>query len=239
MSLSDLFDSKINQAIQSHLREANLDPLKTVVKGSQALGSLDLGVCTATTTAGYSVTDLTGLSSLTITPALDLDLSQLGNLLNNKKAALVGTLTVSGAFASSLSAKLHGDLDAACGELEHDFKFEGTASASGLSASAKGDVTIEATPTGFLQPVTVCITAITLDSLTFELPTVDVEIEDLGVFNDLMNQLIEVIRSHIVTAFQTGVNELLKNALNELIKSELPFCEDVGAADVLKLLGNG
>jgi hypothetical protein len=214
-ALIDALIPELNQELPQAIKDAGLDPWKTVVKGSETLGKIDLGVCKASAKASYSITDMTGLSSIEI---LSATASNLGGT-----TTVTGTLTMSARLNKSLSAKVSGKISAKCGVISDSVKISGSATAKGVTAKATGDFTATIGTES-------CITTANITKLSLDYSDIDVKINGLGVFNSLLDELVDAVDDLFGNAIKGEISDALRPVFNDLLKDELPFC--IGVADV-------
>ena len=208
----------LNQALPKYIVDEDLDPWADVVSGTDTLGKIDLGVCTASVKASYTIEDMVGLSSIAIT-GMTVDTFDGANL-----PTVTGTISMAAKLNKDLSAKIKGKLTAACGILSESASISGKATATGVTGSGKG------TFTATLDLAQSCFTEVKLDSLKLNYSHIKIEISGLGIFNEFLDPLIDVINSVFGSAIKSEVASALKPVLNDLIKDELPLCISTDAS---------
>jgi hypothetical protein len=203
----------LNQALPKYIVSEDLDPWDDVVSGSVTLGKVDLGLCTASVKASYSIKNMVGLSSIVIT-SMTSETFDSTNL-----PTVTGTLNVSAKLTKNLSAKLSGKITAACGGLSlPSASISGTAIASGVTGTGKANFTATiALPQS-------CFTQVKLTSLKLNYSHIEVDISGLGEFNEFLEPLVDAINALFGNAIKGEIAEALLPVLNDLLKDELPLC---------------
>ena len=204
---------KINSAIQNAISANHLDPWGQVASGSDTLGKIDLGICTASADASYAITNMRGLSSFT------LDSIILNSASSGENNTVVGDVSVVAHMGSDLSTNVSGKFSAGCGFIHPSVGIGGTATVSGLSAHANGRYTAS-TSNG-----QVCLSELDVRSLTVDYGNVNVHIDGLGIFSSLLDPLV----SAIVNLFNGDIKGDISSAVTPIIDREiaavLPQCK--------------
>lgn len=202
----------LNSALPQYIKNAGLDPWKDVVSDKKTLGKINLGICKASAKASYSIKDMTGLSSLVILQmaVATVDASQL--------PTVTGTLSMDAKLNSNLAAKVSGKITAGCGGINESVSISGKVTASGVRGTGKVEyVATIATPQS-------CFTRMQVNNLSLNYDHIKVELKGLGIFNSFMDPLVDVIDALFGDAIKGEISKALQPVLNDLIKSELPFC---------------
>lgn len=215
-ALIDAMLPALNAALPQAIKDAGLDPWEDVAKGSDTLGKINLGVCTASAKASYSIKDMVGLSSLEITSADVLSL--------DGTTTVTGTLTMAAKLNKNLSAKLSGKVSAKCGLISESVSISGSATAKGVTGKATGDFTATI---GVPQS---CMTSVKITKFSLDYSDIDIKVNGLGVFNSLLDPLVDAIDALFGDAIKGEVADALRPVLNDLLADELPFC--IGVTDV-------
>lgn len=202
----------LNKALPPYIVSEDLDPWDDVVSGTETLGKIDLGICTASVKASYTIADMVGLSSVVIT-SMTVDTFDSANL-----PTVTGTLSMAAKLNKDLSAKVKGKVTAGCGGLSESVGISGKATASGVTGTGKGSFTAT------LDLPQSCFTEVKLTSLKLNYSKIHVDIDGLGIFNEFLQPLIDLINTVFGSAIKSEIAEALKPVLNDLIKDELPLC---------------
>lgn len=208
----------LNKELPPFIVSEGLDPMKTVVSGSDDLGKINLGICTAKAEADYSITNMKGLSSLVI-ETLTLDSCEInGDESTDTLTEVLGTLSVSARLTSNLSADVSGSIKASCDGISEKVGISGTVTAKGVSGSGQGSFT--ATVAAHQS----CCTKLTITKLNLNYKDIDVSIDGLGIFNDLLDPLVDAINDLFGSYIKDELSSVVKNVLNGLLKDTLPLC---------------
>lgn len=208
-ALLDALLPTINQLLPPAITAAGLDPWKDVVSGSDTLGKINLGVCTASAKASYSIKDMTGLGSLQLTSIDALSLSGT--------TTITGALSLAGALGKSLSAKVSGKVSAKCGMISESVGISGKATAKGVTGKGTGEFTATLGAES-------CLTAVKITTFSLDYDDIDISIDGLGMFNSLMDPLVDAVDALFGDAIKDEVARALMPVLNDLLKGELPLC---------------
>lgn len=215
-ALIDALIPTLNQELPQAIKDAGLDPWKDVVSDEETLGKINLGVCTASAKAKYSIKDMVGLSSMEILAA---DVTSL-----NGTTTVTGTLTMSAKLNKDLSAKVSGSVSAKCGFISEKVSISGTVTAKGVTGKATGDFTATV---GVPQS---CLAAVKITSFSLDYDDIKVKIDGLGIFNSLLDPLVDAVDALFGKEIKTEIADAIKPVLNDLLADELPFC--IGVSDV-------
>lgn len=203
----------LNPLIDSEIRSKGLDPWANVTSGKVQLGKMDFHVCKANVHADYAVTNMTGVSSLSIDGLVVEGLQGNGGMLE-------GALAMTASFGENLSGDVGVKVDGKCGHIHNVEKVHGRIHIKSLSVSAKGEIAAG------VDEGKICVTNITLDSVQASVGSIVVDVRGLGVFDSLLNiltrELIKAIKPQIVSL----INSTLTPVLNSQIKGQLPLCNN-------------
>lgn len=208
---------QINKTLPKAIKDAKLDPMKDVASEKKTFAKIDLGICKASAKGDYAIEDLKGLSSISIT-TMTVKNADVQNL-----SALTGTIKLSVKLSKKLSVKLSGGLTAECGIIHQRVGISGTATASGLSGSGEGD--FKATYT--LSSGKLCLTKFTIKSFSLSYTDIDVNVNKLGIFNVILNALVDAINKLFGKAIKGEISSQVKPLLAKQISNELPYCTKV------------
>ena len=208
------FLPQLNQELPQAITDANLDPLANVASEKKTFAKINLGICHARATGDYAIEDMKGLSSLSIT-AMTVKNANTSNLTD-----ISGTISLSVKLSRKLSAKLGGGLTAKCGITHLHVGISGTASATGLSGTAMGNFNATFT----LSSGRMCLTNFSLQNLSLNYTDINVKVNHLGVFNKLLNLLVDAINKLFGKAIKGEISAKLTPVLAKQISKRLPFC---------------
>lgn len=203
----------LNKAAPALIVSENLDPMATVVSGSSTLGKINLGICKASCKASYSIKNMTGLSSLEI---LTLTLDSCTQDSNNP-ITYNGTLSLTAKLNSTLSTKVSGKIKASCSGISDSASISGTAKAKGCTG--KGHATFVATISD-----QICLKSMTLSSLSLNYSDIDIDIDGLGVFNSLLDPLVDALNDLFGSYIKSDLSDVVEGVLDDLLEDELPLC---------------
>lgn len=201
---SDL--ANINAAIPSYVVSNGYDPLQTVASGSDTLGKIKLGLCTASVKAAYSISNLCGLSSLQIETLTVETLDAAG------ATGLSGTLTLSATLTSSLSASVGGSIKASACGITEKVGLSGSVVASAVTAT--GVATFSAS----MANGAMAVDDISLGTLTMSYGSISVHVNGLGVFNSFAGDLDKAISSLFGNYITDTLAGLVTGLLNEIFQ---------------------
>ena len=214
-SLIAEFLPALNKALPPFIIKEGLDPWKDVLSGTDNLGDIDLGLCTASAKANYSINNMVGLSSMTVT-AMTID-----SIDSSRLPAVSGMMSLAARLNRNLSAKLSGSVTAGCGIISETVGLSGSATASGVSG--RGNVFYSAT-IGLDKS---CLTNLTLQTLLLGYKHIEVNIDGLGIFNEFLEPLVDAITVAFAQEITGLIAGALRPVLNDLMNGELPFCLSV------------
>lgn len=207
----------VNKGIQSGIKNAHLDPWGQVAHGSDTLGKINLGICHASATADYSITNMKGLSSFTI-KSLEI-MSVQPNASDPSK--LAGTISLNASFASNLETSLGGGIEAKCGFIHPHIGISGNTKVSSITASATGTFNASTTKGK------VCIDSITVNGFNVNYGSIGVNINGLGIFNVFLKPLEDLIITILKGKIRSAITSAIKSAVNNEIKKEFPKCTSI------------
>ncbi len=196
----------INQAIHGAIVANNLDPLSSVASGSDTLGHIDLGICTASASANYYVANLTGLSSLSLQSLVITGAAPVHDQPN----AVSGTLALN-ASVGGMGANVGGSFKAGCGFISQSVGISGSVSIASATVASGGDF-IASTANG-----QVSITFLDAEQLSLNYQGLSVSIDGLGIFNKFLGPLEDVI----IGQFQGSIRTAIANAITPVINTQL------------------
>lgn len=203
----------INKQLPSFIQSEGLDPLDKVVSDDETLGKVNLGVCKAKAKASYDIKDMKGLSSMEV-ETLVLDSIDSQDDLSN----VTGTLSLSVKLNSDLTAKVSGKVKAACGVISETASISGKVTAKGVTGKGK------ATFTAGISTSKSCLNDVKITSLSLDYKNVDVKIDDLGIFNDLLDPLVDAVNDVFGKYIKDALAPVVKTELNKLIDDIVPMC---------------
>jgi hypothetical protein len=207
----------INKGIQSGIKSAHLDPWGQVANGSDVLGSINLGICHASATADYSITNMRGLSSFTI-ESLEI-VSVQPNASDPSK--LDGTIAMNARFGSNLETNLGGSIEAKCGFIHPHVGISGNVEVTSVSASATG------TFNASTSKGKVCMDAVTVSGFNVNYGSINIHINGLGIFNVFLKPLEDLITNILKGKIRSAITSAIKSAVNNEIKKEFPKCTNI------------
>jgi|JI10StandDraft_1071094.scaffolds.fasta_scaffold107966_1 hypothetical protein len=196
----------INQALRGAIVGNNLDPLRSVASGSDTLGHIDLGICTASASANYYVANLTGLSSFSIQSLAITGASPVHDQPN----AVSGTLALN-ASVGGMGAHVGGSFKAGCGFISQSVGISGSVSINSASVASGGDF-IATTSGG-----EVSITYLDVEGLSLTYQGLSVSIDGLGIFNKFLSPLEDLI----IGQFQGSIRSAIAGAITPVINTQL------------------
>lgn len=205
----------INAAIGAAIKSQGLDPMIHVASGSHNIGSIDLGICTATASASYSLQNLTGLSSLVIN-SLEITSATTGE----DGKTVHGSVALSASMSSNLGINVGGKFTAGCGLVKNSVRISGRVTVSTVTVAATGD--FDATVGS-----DICLTEIHISNPGLNYGNIIVDIDGLGIFNSLLhpleNFILGIVKGQLVGAIQGALTPPLNSAIN----GQLPQCNSL------------
>ncbi|CAM1359926.1 hypothetical protein [Tenacibaculum xiamenense] len=234
---------KINTIVDKLIVSEGYDPWKNIDSGKVSPGSINLGICSATVYAEYYLKNLTGLSSLEITEAEVVSLNSIAeelakhpnqnevpaikkamgfsNLQNNSSDDLSGNIAIEARLNKSLSLQLGGSVGAKCGFIHPSVGLGGSISVNSITGSGSGNISVSA------ESGKVCLSKIQIENLSFDFSNIDVSINGLGIFNVILDPLVNLFKGVIKDKVLPQIESLVKSKLNDVISGELPQCLDL------------
>ena len=216
--LNALIKSKlpeINSAVESAIKSQGLDPMIHVTSGSDKIGSIDLGICTAEAVASYALQNLTGLSSFEINSLVitSATTSEDGSKMH-------GTVKLEAKLKSNLGIHIGGKFKAGCGFLKPSVGIGGTVTISSVTINASGD--FDATIGSQL-----CLTEIDVLNPGLNYGNINVDIDGLGIFNALLHPLENFILGLVKGPVISTIEKAVTPAVNNALKGFLPQCTSI------------
>lgn len=208
---------QINSAIQQDIRSNNLDPWGQVAHGSERIGSIDIFICDASVGANYNVGNMQGLSSITIN---SITISNTQDDPQNP-GKLAGNISVVASMAQNLDARLWGNVEAKCGIVHPSVGLGGSATVSGLRASATGFFSASQTESS------VCLDSISMSNMNVDYSDLSVNVDSLGIFSFLVDPLVNVIVAAFKGQITGAIASALKPAINDQVNNLLPQCQSL------------
>ncbi|GAB5447542.1 LBP/BPI/CETP family protein [Gymnodinialimonas sp.] len=208
---------KINSAITNGIKQQHLDPMARVASGTADAGSINLGIGHAGASAHYELTNMKGLSSLTIHT---LQITN-GGADPNDASVLNGSILLNATLSSDLSIHAGGSVEAHLGFIKPEVGLSGTVTVSGVSASATG------TFTAGLEGSKICLNKARLNQLSINYTGAKVDIDGLGVFNVLLHPIESLILDAAKGAIRGAVVQAVTPVINGEVNSVLPICGSV------------
>lgn len=209
--ISDSLD-KLNNAISNAIREYGIDPMGMVVSGRADAGSIDLGICTVSASANYSIKNLRGLNSLHINNIT------VGSIQGSIES-FTSDINVSIQFKSNLIANVSGTAKAGCRSLHFSPEISGNLTANGIRAVGKGLLK----GAGLITEGKASLQDIDVMTLNFTYNDVHASINGLGPLNSKL-EIVTSIISNAFKAYITGaLSGVIKDAVNHEINNILPY----------------
>ncbi|CAM3415509.1 hypothetical protein [Paracidovorax anthurii] len=193
--------SQLNREIKPAITGAGYDPYQNVASGSTSIG---IG------SASYSVTDLTGISSLQIQDMVVSNLNASGTNLS-------GTLNFHAQLTSSLSAQ-------ASGSVRVLFVHPGISGNIRIdNPTIAGSAQFQASTSGGK----LCLNSISGMSANFNYGNASIWINDLGPLNYLLqpveNLILDAAKGAIRSLISSQVNDIVSQQLNKLLPQCVSF----------------
>lgn len=208
----------INAEIPEVMVEEGLDPLEEVLSGSDTLGKINLGICTAKVKVNYNISDMKGLSSLYIN-SMEIDECKInGDESNETITTVVGSAWISVELTSDLSAKVGGSVEASCGGIDEKVGLSGKVTAGGVKGKGSTDFTVT------LSAEQACFEELKITDFSLSYKDIDVDIDGLGIFNEFLQPLIDLINDVFGDYIEDALSPVVKDALNGLLKDMMPAC---------------
>lgn len=127
-------------------------------------------------------------------------------------------MNVKAKLDSNLSAKVSGKLTAECGIISESVGLSGKVTAKGVTGSGKADFSAT------IDPGTSCLDTLKLTSFKLDYDDIKVEIDGLGIFNEFLKPLIDLIDAVFGGLIKTEVADALKPVITDLLGSVMPYC---------------
>jgi len=206
---------EINSAVNSAIKSQGLDPMKNVTSGSKTIGSINLGICTASANASYSLQNLTGLSSFTIN-SLTITSATTGK----DGSSLHGAVQLNASMKSNLGIHVGGKFRAGCGFLSDSVGISGSVSISTVTVNASGN--FDATVGG-----NICLTEIDIVNPGLNYGDINVNIDGLGIFNSLLHPLENFILGLVKGTIIDTIEKAITPPINDAIQGVMPQCTSI------------
>jgi len=203
----------LTPVIDTIIKKEGLDPMASAASGSVSK-KINLGVCTATASASWAVNDLTGLSTLDL---LQLQAVAIVGAIN--PAALNATLSVATTFTGNLNAQVKGNAKAKCSFVDPSIGISGSVQVSGLTAAGTGK--FESVATNLTYP---CLKVVNIEALKITYKAIKVQINDLGIFKDILDDLTNDIIAHFKNDLETTISDMTRKAAQDAVNGMLPYC---------------
>ena len=205
----------LNKELPAFIASEGLDPLENVDSSKDTLGKINLGICKAKAKANYDIKDMKGLSSMEVKSATITSIGSTNNLSN-----ISGTISLSVKLNSNLSAKVSGKLKASCSGISESVKISGKVTAKGVTGN--GDATFEAALSD--NKGASCFSTIDINKLNFKYNDIDVKIDGLGIFNEFLKPLVDVVDDLFGEYITDELTPVIRNELNKELTKILPVC---------------
>jgi len=201
----------VNSRLPEVIRNLGLDPLATVVSGSGVIGKTNLGICTAKAKGSYNIKNMEGLSSLAIRSINSETFETTGSGVN-------GEVSFYATLGSTLSAQVSGKVKASCSVVSDKVGISGNVSAKGVIGT--GAMTYVATLGN-----TNCLTSVSIKSLSLSYSDIDVNLGGLGVFNDFLAPLVDLVDDLFGNQIRNALTPVIEDAIDDAIQDYVvPLC---------------
>jgi len=208
---------QINGGIQQTIKIQNLDPWGQIAHGNETLGSIDIYVCDASVGANYNIGNMQGLSSITINSII---LSNTQTDPDNPDK-LLGNISVDASMSQNLNARLGGNVEAKCGIFHPNVDISGSATVSGLRASAAGFFSAS------VNDESVCMDSISMSNMDINYGDLSIDVDSLGIFSFLVNPLVNFIAGTFKGPITGAIANALKPVINGQVNGVLPQCQNL------------
>ena len=196
----------LNTALVTAIQYKRLDPMINVTSGSQTIGSIDLGLCTAEAVASYVLQNLTGLSTLRINSLVITSATTTPD-----GSAMHGNVQLNANIVSNLGIEVGGSFRAGCGFIKPSVGIGGKVTISSVTVNATGD--FDAT-----IGEQICLTHISIRNPGLNYNNINVNIDGLGIFNGLLhpleNFILGQVKGPIISLIEGAVTPAVNSALN-------------------------
>lgn len=213
----------INNKLDGEIKAKGLDPMEHVMAGSANLGTIHIGV-TASVTADYLVSDLTGLSSVAIDslvispPTGSVDTTTQGTNLREN-------FTLKAHLANDLQADFTAKVMAKAGFIKESQNVAGKVAFKGVKVQAGG--TMEASVSGGTK---ICLEQVFIESLTVNISSDHITFSELGIFSPFQSIITNKLQGLINTKVKDLSGQATRAALNTAIAGiDIP-CEAIPGA---------
>ncbi len=192
---------KLNGELGSEIKKGGLDPYPHVASGSESFG---IGK------ASYSVTNLTGLSSLEFVDIVVNNVSGSNNSLS-------GDLAYHVQLKSNLSTNISGQVAILFAEPS----ISGSITISGATISGEG--TFSSSTDG----TKICLNTINVTSSNFNYADANAEINGAGIINDIIKPLENLILDAVKGDIRSLISGAIKSIFNQQANGLLPQCTNL------------
>lgn len=204
----------INSEIQKTIKQQNLDPKADVVSGDKVLGSIDLGFDKAYVKASYKISDLKGLSTLSISRFEIVSVDQNPN----DSDSVSGKVQIEVKLGSDIQANMGGSVSAGCGPIHPDIGLSGTVKAPNVTANSTGSLNAG------INGVKLCVSSFDMVEFSVSYGHPDVYIDDLGMFNNFMEPLEDAIITLFNGDLKSMITSVIRSSVKEQVDKYLPLC---------------
>ena len=215
--------TQINTNLDNGIIANNMDPWGQAAHGSSTLKEINLGFCKAEANGNFAVQNLTGLSTLNISEfnISDIYPQSEGSDIYYGVGSCDGTI-------DALSAGLYGYVRAHCGALGDHVDPTGSISIGGISFTLHFNVsgTLDTSDNEF------CVNSLNFPSFeNFDLlGNVDVQINGLGIFQSLLEPIINWVTNNLIkSVLASAIEVAITNNVNQELNSNLPICISLGS----------
>lgn len=196
---------EINSGIRVAIKSNNLDPWGQIAHGTNTFGYIDFDICEASVSANYNIKNMIGLSYFNI-DSLEITSAQEGTT----PSQLVGAVSMN-ASVSYFSSEAGGGFEAKCGLFQPSIGISGKAIVDRVTAVATGSFTAN------IDKDKICLSAITLSTVSINYEDLDIYIDELGLFNSFLRPLID----EIAELFKWQIRGAISSAITPIINNEL------------------
>ncbi len=208
--LKNVVKPMLNSGLPEAIRKADLDPWTPVAPGT---ATLHLGP--AKVEATFPIAGVTGLSTLKVEQieATDVKVSPVkaGPIpVGEKGTATIAITAQITTLTGSVGGKLSGEI---FGEHE-SIDIGGSLTATGVTVSGiSGSLTAEV---GLLDNE-ICAGNLSLDDVKFDVQKVSVSIDHLGVFNEILQDLVDKVEEYFGDTIKKELTSAVRSTFNDLL----------------------
>lgn len=217
---TDNLVKELNQQLPSLIEEAHLDPLKKVLSEHKDLANFDLGFITTGVSTDYTLTDLTGLSSLTI-----------ANIDNTHLTGGIKTFNIKAEMPLFLTNDLHADIS---GDMRSRVGFFGQSVTISGSAKVKNitlDSTISLQGHISLLSKTIHFKSLEIDNLSLNYDEIRIRVNGLGVFNRFVSPFSMVLSRILKSYLTKAADKEIIAVVNAKLATRFPISFDLKKLD--------